>query len=87
MEVKTTMAYTHALIMAVEGSGVRSTGPRGKPSRTRAAGLAGPTGRPDFGKVGRWARQKSLKENRLPSSPTTGLVVLGRQEPGLSRSA
>ncbi len=50
MEVKTTMVYTHALNLAVEGSGVRSAG-RGKLSRTRAAGLAGPTGSLDKAEV------------------------------------
>jgi hypothetical protein len=86
MEVKTTIICTHALHLALEGAGVRSTG-RGKLSRTRSAGLAGPTGRPELGRVGRWARQKALKENWLPPSPATGLVVLGRPGPGLSRSA
>jgi hypothetical protein len=81
------MVYTHALNMAVEGYGVRSTGPRGMLSRTSAAGLGGPSGWPDLGRVDRWTRQRSVKENRLPSSPATGLVVLGRPGPGLSRSA
>jgi hypothetical protein len=59
------MVYTHVLNVAVEGSVVRSTG-CGNLSQTRAAGLAGQTGRPKTGGQSYRTRQKSLREKRLP---------------------
>jgi hypothetical protein len=59
------MVYMHVLNVAVKGTQFRSTG-CGKLSQTRAAGLTGPTGRPNTGRASYWTRQKWLQGNWLP---------------------